>query len=218
MNIVLIAPPAAGKGTLAEMLVKNNNFVTVSAGQLLRNVDPDSEVGKNIRQIQEKGLLVDNSITGTLMKDKLKSFEKDADIILDGFPREMNQVVILDEIMEEINSKVDYAIYLNVPFEIALERTLGRQVCPKCKKTYNKFGDLFKPRNENICDICGSELTLRNDDNEESLNQRFKLFDEISKPVVDYYKSKNILIELDASKDINSLYEELIGKIIYDKN
>lgn len=208
MNLLFIAPPAAGKGTIAELMHKKYNLVNISVGQLLRDVNPGTEMGKKIRETQAEGKLVDNTITGLLLRQRLQRDDIKNGFILDGFPREMAQVELLEEIEKGLNIKIDYAVHLMIPFEVALKRTLGRQVCPKCKKSYNRFTE-FAPRVENMCDVCNIELENRNDDNEESLRQRFALFNEKTYPVIEYYKDKGMLVEVDSSKDANSVLQEL---------
>ena len=209
MNLIFIAPPAAGKGTMSQLLYEKYNLVNISAGQLLRDVDPESLMGKKIRETQKEGKLVDNTITGLLLKQRLQCNDIKQGFILDGFPREMAQVEILEEIEKNLDLKIDYAIYLKVSFELALKRTIGRQICPKCKMTYNKLMGFNTPKVKDTCDYCNVKLETRNDDNEESLKNRFKLFNEVTYPVIEYYKNKGNLIELDASKDAYETLKEL---------
>ena len=134
MNLILIAPPAAGKGTFASYLHDNYNLVCISAGELLRGVNPDSELGKQIRELQARRELVDDKITNNLMKQRLMKDDIKNGFVLDGYPRHMPQVEAVTEICKELNLHIDYAILLNVDYETALKRTIGRQICPKCKK------------------------------------------------------------------------------------
>lgn len=209
MNLILIAPPAAGKGTISSLLKEKYGYICISAGELLRGVDPETELGKKIREIQARGELVDDSITNALMKERLSKDDVKNGFILDGYPRRMEQVEATKEICEELNLNIDYAIYLNVSFETALKRTIGRRICPECKETYNVLTGFKVPKNENTCDYCNVQLTSRNDDNEESLKVRFDLFNQNTLPVVDYYRDLNKLIELDADKDALETLSEL---------
>ena len=167
MNLILIAPPAAGKGTLASVLNEEYGLICISAGELLRGVDPNTELGKEIRDLQSRRELVDNRITNQLMKERLmKPDVKEHGFILDGYPRHMDQVTAINQIFEELDLHADYAVLLNVDYDTALKRTIGRQICPNCKKTYNRLTGVNPPKVENMCDDCHVELETRNDDNE----------------------------------------------------
>ncbi len=215
MNLILIAPPAAGKGTLASMLTSKYGLVSISAGELLRGVDPTTELGKQIREIQSRRELVSDAITNQLMKERLMKDDVKNGFILDGYPRHMPQVEAVEKISKELNLKIDYAVLLNVDYETALKRTLGREICPKCKKTYNRLTGVNAPLKEGICNDCGVELTTRNDDNEETFKKGFSMFIENCTPVIEYYRNKGILIELNANgsaDDTMKEFENIIRK------
>ena len=215
MNLILIAPPAAGKGTLASMLTSKYGLVSISAGELLRGVDPTTELGKQIREIQSRRELVSDAITNQLMKERLMKDDVKNGFILDGYPRHMPQVPAVEKISKELNLKIDYAVLLNVDYETALKRTLGREICPKCKKTYNRLTGVNAPLKDGICNDCGVELTTRNDDNEETFKKGFSMFIENCTPVIEYYRNKGILIELNANgsaDDTMREFENIIRK------
>lgn len=215
MNLILIAPPAAGKGTLASMLTSKYGLVSISAGELLRGVDPTTELGKQIREIQSRRELVSDAITNQLMKERLMKDDVKNGFILDGYPRHMPQVEAVEKISKELNLKIDYAVLLNVDYETALKRTLGREICPKCKKTYNRLTGVNAPLKDGICNDCGVELTTRNDDNEETFKKGFSMFIENCTPVIEYYRNKGILIELNANgsaDDTMREFENIIRK------
>lgn len=215
MNLILIAPPAAGKGTLASMLTEKYGLVSISAGELLRGVDPTTELGKQIRDIQSRRELVNDEITNQLMRERLMKDDIKNGFILDGYPRHMPQVDATEKICSDLNLKIDYAVLLNVDYEMALKRTLGREICPKCKKTYNSLTGVNAPLKEGICNDCGVELTKRNDDNEEIFKKGFAMFIENCTPVIEYYRNKGILIELNANgsaDDTMREFENIIRK------
>ena len=215
MNLILIAPPAAGKGTLASMLTSKYGLVSISAGELLRGVDPTTELGKQIRDIQSRRELVNDEITNQLMRERLMKDDIKNGFILDGYPRHMPQVDATEKICSDLNLKIDYAVLLNVDYEMALKRTLGREICPKCKKTYNSLTGVNAPLKESMCDYCGIELTKRNDDNEETFKKGFGMFIANCTPVIEYYTNKGILIELNANgsaDDTMREFENIIRK------
>ena len=215
MNLILIAPPAAGKGTLASMLTSKYGLVSISAGELLRGVDPTTELGKQIREFQSRRELVSDTITNQLMKERLMKDDVKNGFILDGYPRHMPQVDAVEKMLDELNLKIDYAVLLNVDYETALKRTLGREICPKCKKTYNRLTGVNPPLNEGICNDCGIELTTRNDDNEETFKKGFSIYIENCTPVIEHYRNKGILIELNANgsaDDTMKEFENIIRK------
>lgn len=209
MNLVLIAAPAAGKGTIAQLLHEKYGFIGVSAGELLRGVDPNTELGKKIRSIQATGELVSNDITNELMKQRLSKDDIRKGAILDGYPRTMDQVHSLEGMLKELDLNIDYAIYLNVDFETALKRTLGRRICPKCKMTYNVLTGFNTPKEGETCDFCGVALDKRNDDTEESLKTRFELFNKNTLPVVEYYRELGKLIEVDVTRDMELIIKDI---------
>ena len=213
MNLILIAPPAAGKGTFASYLHDNYNLVCISAGELLIGVNPDSELGKEIRELQARRELVDDRITNNLMKQRLMKDDVKNGFVLDGYPRHMPQVEAVTEICKELNLHIDYAILLNVDYDTALKRTIGRQICPKCKKTYNRLTGVNTPKVENMCDDCHVELTTRNDDNEEAFNIGYNAYLKNCAPVIEYYRNQGILVEIDASKSLENTINEFKQKV-----
>ena len=213
MNLILIAPPAAGKGTMASMLNEKYNLVCISAGELLRGVDPSTELGKKIREIQSRRELVDDSITNELMKQRLMKDDVKNGFILDGYPRHMPQVTAINNICDELDLHIDYAVLLNVSYDMALKRTLGRQICPQCKKTYNRLTGVNAPKVDGMCDDCNVPLTTRNDDNEETFKKGYSSYEVNCKPVIEYYRNKGILVELDANGSDEDTFNEFEKKI-----
>ena len=214
MNLILIAAPAAGKGTLASALHEKYNLVCISAGELLRGVDPNTELGREIRDIQSRRELVDDRITNALMKERLMKDDIKNGFILDGYPRRMAQVDAVNEMCEELNLHIDYAIVLNVSYDVALKRTLGREICPVCKKTYNKLTGVNAPKVDGMCDDCNVALTRRNDDNEETFKAGYATFNENCPAVIEFYRNKGILLEVNAEgspEETMAQIEKIIG-------
>lgn len=213
MNLILIAPPAAGKGTFASRLTKEFGLVSISAGELLRNIDPETELGKKVRQLQAKRELVPDELINGLIKERLSKDDIKNGFILDGYPRYMAQVDAVNETIKELGLTIDYAVLLNVDYETALKRTLGRVICPNCKRTYNKLTGVCKPINDNMCDDCNIELTTRGDDNEESFKKGFETYQKITLPVAEYYKEKGMLLELNSNNDADYTFNEFKSKV-----
>lgn len=195
-NLILIAPPAAGKGTLSEQLVSNFGYEHISTGDLLREKQQDgSELGNKLKELLSTGKLVDDNIVTDLLKEKLENIS--TSFILDGYPRNIKQADILEELLSNLDLDIDAVIYLNVDRKTAISRALGRITCPKCNKIYNKYNENMKPKNYNICDNCNVELVSRTDDNEESFKVRFDTYLENTKPLLDYYKDRGKLVIID---------------------
>jgi len=215
MNIILLAPPAAGKGTQAEILSNVYNLNHISTGDLLRSASrEENDFGKNLRQIMESGNLVSDDIVLEVLNKYLEN-TNNLNILLDGFPRNIYQAEKLDEILKLRNSQIDYVFLLNVPKEILLYRITGRRLCKSCGKVYNVNIDSLKPKNETICDECGGEIFTRKDDNEESFEVRYSEYENQTYPLINYYKEKGILYEVDSSVNKEETFrqiEEILGK------
>ena len=211
-NIIFIAPPAAGKGTQSELLVKEFGYKHISTGDLLREKQNDgSLLGNKIKELLAGGNLVDDEIVTELLKGKLANIS--GPFILDGYPRNVKQADTLENILKELNLTIDSVIYLNVDCDLAMKRALGRITCPKCKRTYNKYNEATKPKIDNICDDCNIELVGRSDDNEESFKIRFNTYLNNTEPLLDYYKNLGKLVVIDKNDTPEEVYLE-VKKVI----
>ncbi len=209
-SIIFIAPPAAGKGTQSSRLSKEFNLEHISTGDLLRE-----EVKKGnteLKQMMESGSLVNDDIILTILKNKLETVN---DYILDGFPRNLNQAIALDEMLKQNNAKIDAVIYLDLDKETAKKRIVGRVSCPKCGNVYNTMIDGMNSKVNMICDDCKSSLVKRSDDNEETFNVRFDTYMNETAPLIEYYQNKGNLYQIDSSKNPEEVYQE-IKKVLYD--
>ena len=193
-TIIFIGAPGAGKGSRIETCVNHAGYTQISSGDLLRKAGFDLSSGK----------LIEDSIVVSLVKDAIEKAGEN--IILDGFPRNISQAKEL----EKQNVKVDKIIYIKIDQETAVVRAINRLICPKCQATYTKTA--YKPpKQEGICDLCGENLTQRADDNEETIRKRFNIFEEKTFPLLDFYKSKGIEIDIfDAEKDKDNKILEMI--------
>ncbi len=213
MNIILLAPPAAGKGTQSELLEKEYNLNHISTGDLLRNTSQeDTDLGRNIKNIMESGKLVTDDIVIEVFKNYLNKCDN-MNLLLDGFPRNTYQASMLDKILEEKESKIDYTILLEVPKDILANRIIGRRLCKSCGRVYNVNIEALKPNIEDVCDNCGSVLTARKDDNKETFEIRYNEYLEQTSPLIEYYKNKNVLYTVDGTKTTTETFED-IKKII----
>ena len=216
-NIIFIAPPAAGKGTISDYLVKHYGYVHLSTGDLLREeVASGSEFGQKLNEILKSGSLVDDETVIRLVRNKLIVI-KDKPFILDGFPRTLTQAQVLDEILNELNIKNNIVVYLSVDLDTVLKRVMGRIICPKCKKSYNLNNEKLKPIHDGMCDDCGEVLIHRDDDKEETFKVRYESFMSNTKPILDFYQSKGMLYEIDATMPLDTIYEILENEAINKK-
>ena len=207
-NIIFIAPPAAGKGTQSNMLKEKFGYNHISTGDMLREaINSGSEIGKEVKNIIDKGELVSDDLIIKLVKDKLTSL-KGKPFILDGFPRTLNQAESLDKILTD-----DYiVIYLDLDESEAINRITGRLTC-NCGKSYNVNIDKLKPKVDGICDNCGSILIKRDDDNVESFKVRFKTFLDNTDSILKYYEDKEKLIKIDVNKDVQDIFKSILEVI-----
>ena len=210
-NIIFIAPPAAGKGTVSDYLVKHFLYEHLSTGDLLREeIASGSDLGQKINDVISKGNLVSDELIISMVDNRLNSLSKDKPFILDGFPRTLEQAYKLDEMLVSKDVTNNVAIYLDINLNDALKRVLGRVICPKCKRSYNIHNELLKPKNNNLCDDCGIELEHRSDDNEETFKVRFKSYLDNTSPILDYYRNKNMLVNIAATKPLNEIYNDVL--------
>ena len=209
-NVILIAAPAAGKGTEAARLKEKYNMPHISTGDLLRAARTDgSERAKTIAEYQDKGALVPFDIVLELLKERILKSDCDNGYILDGFPRDIKQAEAYDKILEEINRDIGVVVVLDIDKEIAKSRISGRYSCPKCGKVYNINTNL-KPINEGLCDVCNIELTRRADDNPDTYEERYNSYLEKTEPLISYYDKKGIVYHVDAGVSSDETHKQVV--------
>ena len=209
-NIIFIAPPAAGKGTCSDYLVENLGYEHISTGDLLREeIASGSEFGKELDSIISKGNLVSDEVMIKLVKSKLSELDANKPFILDGYPRTIIQAEKLDEMLISLGVTNIVAIYLDVDFDLALKRTLGRRSCPKCKRGYNVYFEEKKPINGELCDECNVELDKRADDNEESFKVRYDSYMKDASLIIDHYDKKQSLKTIKVGK-----LEDVLNEVV----
>lgn len=209
MNIILLAPPAAGKGTQSEKLEKEYNLNHISTGDLLRNASrEENDFGKNLKSIMESGKLVTDDIVLEVLNRYLDKADN-MNLLLDGFPRNIYQANKLDEILASKDSKVNYVFLLDVPKETLADRITGRRLCKSCGRVYNVNIESLMPSKDNVCDNCGNELYQRSDDNRETFETRYNEYLEQTSPLIDYYKNKNVLFEIDSTRTVEEIFNQI---------
>ena len=213
MNIILLAPPAAGKGTQSELLEKHYNLNHISTGDLLRETSrEESDLGKEIKSIMESGKLVSDDLVLEVLNNYLNKTDN-MNLLLDGFPRNIYQATKLDEILASKNGKIDYVFLLDVPKETLVDRITGRRLCKSCGNIYNVNIEPLKPKNGLICDNCGNELIQRADDNAETFEIRYNEYKNLTEPLIDFYRNKNVLYEVNSVGTVEETFNN-IKKII----
>ena len=200
-NLILIAAPGAGKGTLSNDLLAKYDYVHISTGDLLREqVAKGDELGKKIQEYQVAGKLVPSEIVYEALEKKLNDPACENGYILDGFPRNLDQAKEYDKILERLKRDLGIVIVLDIPKEDLIKRITGRFTCKDCGEIHNIYSEELKPVKEGICNKCGGELTQRKDDNLESFEVRYQTYLESTAPLIDYYKEKGVLHVIDSSK------------------
>ncbi len=215
MNIIMLGAPGTGKGTVAGILQEKKGIKQVSTGDIFRkNIKEGTELGKIADSYISKGQLVPDDITIGIVEKRLEEDDVKSGIILDGFPRTVVQAQELDKILASKGQKVDLVINLVTPEEEIIERIVNRRVCsnPECKTVYNLI--LNPPKQEGICDKCGSKLIQRKDDNIETVKLRFNSYIEQTSPLIQYYEKQGNLYTATVSKEINKLGKDVAEEII----
>ncbi len=203
-KILLLGAPGSGKGTISSLLTTKFNFIHLSTGDMFREeLDGKGPLSEKINFFLEKGILVTDEITNELVKNKLNSLSNDnRSIILDGYPRNLNQAIFLESYFE-----LSHVFYLNVDEDLIIKRITGRMNCPICKKNYNEY--FMPPKVIGKCDNDGTNLTKRKDDNFETLKTRLDTYKELTFPLVDYYKNKNFLFNVNVEDDLDKIIESI---------
>ena len=216
-SIILLAPPAAGKGTQSLLITEKYNIPHISTGDLLRNVDINTELGKKINCLINQGKLVDDQLILDLLQERLSKSDCNDGYILDGFPRNINQAHAYDEMLSKLGKDLGVVIFLNLKKEMAKQRIIGRISCPSCGAVYNELIKESFPKEKGLCDKCKTSLVKRSDDNEETFNKRYDTYYAQTEPLINYYQNKGILHTIDSSIGKDNVFE-LIQKILGENN
>ena len=208
MKIILLGPPGAGKGTQAKSISKEYNIPHISTGDIFRkNISEKTPLGLEAKGYMDSGKLVPDELTINLVKDRLTHEDCKNGFMLDGFPRTVKQAEALDEFLKERNIDIDLALLIDAPKDLIIERMTGRRVCSHCGETYHVTN--IPPKVEDVCDLCGSALIQRKDDNLETVIERLEVYDKQTQPLVEYYKGRGKLMSVDGSKEQHEVFKDI---------
>jgi len=207
--LVFLGPPGAGKGTQAKLLSQRMGFLHLSTGDLLREaVKNQTPLGKKAKEYMDRGELVPDELIVQLIEETMP---KDGNVILDGFPRTVNQALALEEMLKGKGEKISKVLFFDVADEVIIDRLSGRRVCSKCGAVYHvKYNP---PKVEGVCDLCGGSLVQRDDDREEVVKKRLEVYRKQTQPLIEFYQDRGIIYKLDAGKGVEELFEEVKGLV-----
>ena len=209
MNIILMGLPGAGKGTQASEIVKKFPIPHISTGDMFRKaIKDETDLGKEAKSYMDRGELVPDEVTVGIVKERISEDDAKKGFLLDGFPRTIDQVESLSQIMSELDREIDAVINIEVPEEELMNRLTGRRICEKCGTTYHLVFN--PPKVDGICDIDGGKLYQREDDNPETVSNRLSVNVKQSKPILEYFNNKGVLKNIDGSKDIDEVTNDVI--------
>jgi len=208
MKIIMLGAPGAGKGTQAKMIAEKYSIPHVSTGDIFRaNIKNGTDLGKEAKSYMDKGELVPDELTVRILLDRVAQEDCKNGYVLDGFPRTIPQAKVLESELNKQGTDVDFAINVDVPDENIIKRMSGRRACVTCGATYHI--EHVPPKTEGICDKCGSELILRDDDKEETVKNRLNVYHEQTQPLIDFYAAKNVLKNVDGTVDMMDVFKAI---------
>lgn len=211
MNLIMLGAPGAGKGTQAQKLAAHLKIPQISTGDMLRQaVAEGTQLGMEAKKYMDAGKLVPDEVVVGIVKERLQKEDCKNGVILDGFPRTLEQAKALDEI-----TRIKCVINIDVPEEILVERITGRRSCKKCGAVYHvKYNP---PKNKDRCDVCGENLYQRDDDREETVRKRLETYRSQTKVLIDYYAAQQKLVEIDGNRDIEAIFKDILVKLGVDR-
>ncbi|MFR0888220.1 adenylate kinase [Gallintestinimicrobium sp.] len=205
MKIIMLGAPGAGKGTQAKMIADKYGVPHISTGDIFRaNIKNGTELGKEAKKYMDQGLLVPDELTVRILLDRVAQDDCKNGYVLDGFPRTIPQAEVLDSELTKLGDHIDYAINVDVPDENIVKRMSGRRACLTCGATYHI--EHVPPKKEGICDVCGSELVLRDDDKPETVKNRLNVYHEQTQPLIDFYTEKGVLKTVDGTVPMEEVF------------
>jgi adenylate kinase len=208
MKIIMLGAPGAGKGTQAKLISEHYNIPHISTGDIFReNIKNGTELGKKAKEYMDKGLLVPDELTCDLVVDRISKPDAANGYILDGFPRTIAQADVLTSALKKRGEAIDYAIDIEVSDDFIVQRMSGRRACLNCGSTYHI--QYAAPKKEGICDKCGNELVLRDDDKPETVKKRLEVYHAQTQPLIEYYTNAGVLYEFDGTAEIDDIFESI---------
>ncbi len=209
MKIVMLGAPGAGKGTQAKRIAEKYGIPHVSTGDIFRaNIKNGTELGKEAKSYMDVGKLVPDDLTVRILLDRVSQPDCEKGYVLDGFPRTIPQAEVLDRELKKAGEKIDFAVDVEVPDEDIIGRMGGRRGCPKCGASYHlKY---IPPKKEGLCDVCGTELVLRDDDKPETVKKRLDVYHEQTQPLIEYYSAQGVLKEVDGTVDPEDVFSAIV--------
>lgn len=209
MKIIMLGAPGAGKGTQAKMIAEKCGIPHISTGDIFRaNIKNGTELGAKAKEYMDKGLLVPDELVCDLVVDRIQQADCEKGYILDGFPRTIPQAEALENALNAIEQKLDYAIDIDVPDENIINRMSGRRACVGCGATYHV---LFNPTKvEGKCDVCGESLILRDDDKPETVKKRLDVYHTQTQPLIAFYTERKVLVEVDGTQSMDKVFDDIM--------
>ena len=210
MKIIMLGAPGAGKGTQAKQIAAKYEIPHVSTGDIFRaNIKNGPELGKKAKEYMDQGMLVPDELTCDLVMDRIAQDDCKKGFVLDGFPRTIPQAEALTNALNKIGQAMDYAIDVDVPDENIVNRMSGRRACLNCGATYHI---VFNPtKTEDVCDACGNETVLRDDDKPETVQKRLTVYHDQTQPLIDYYRNMNILKSVDGTQPMDEVFSNIVA-------
>lgn len=208
MKIIMLGAPGAGKGTQAKMIAEKYGVPHISTGDIFRaNIKNGTKLGMEAQKYMDQGLLVPDELTVKILLDRVAADDCKGGYVLDGFPRTIPQAEVLDRALEEIGDKIDFAVDVDVPDENIINRMGGRRACLGCGATYHL--EHIPPQKEGVCDACGRELVLRDDDKPETVKNRLDVYHKQTQPLIAFYQQKGILKTVDGTADMKDVFQAI---------
>lgn len=210
MKIIMLGAPGAGKGTQAKMIADKYHVPHISTGDIFRaNIKNGTELGMEAKKYMDQGLLVPDELTVKILLDRVGKEDCKEGYVLDGFPRTIPQAKVLDEALAELGESIDYAIDVDVPDENIVQRMSGRRACLSCGATYHL--EHVPPQKEGVCDKCGNELVLRDDDKADTVLNRLKVYHDQTQPLIQFYETKGVLKIVDGTQAMEDVFQSIIA-------
>ncbi|MDY2594511.1 MAG: adenylate kinase [Oliverpabstia sp.] len=208
MKLIMLGAPGAGKGTQAKKIAEKYGIPHISTGDIFRaNIKNGTELGNKAKSYMEQGLLVPDDLTCDLVVDRIQQEDCSNGYVLDGFPRTIPQAEALKAALEKLGTTIDYAINVEVPDENIVTRMGGRRACLACGSTYHIVYNA--PKVEDVCDVCGAKLVLRDDDKPETVQKRLTVYHEQTQPLIDFYGKEGVLVEVDGTQNLEDVFQAI---------